>query len=93
MDYLINLGTNASILYMMMPKDNRWKYYFPSLDTFDWIKVVWIKFITTIFLILSICYSLTWKENTRGKIIEDLSVKWIKYKKNYFGISKVEKFH
>jgi hypothetical protein len=71
--------------------DNHWEPYFFGLNTIEWPRAQWINFVVLSSITLTICSQLTYNTNTQERIINELSTKWIWYKKDYCRISRGEK--
>jgi hypothetical protein len=69
----------------------QWKPYFFGLDTVRWNKAQWLNFVVLTYLEFTICPQLKFDSNTKGRIINDLAVQWIWFRKYYFRISRGEK--
>jgi hypothetical protein len=76
MEIIEIIDNNATLLYMQVLVNNHWNYYYPGLNTFEWIMAQWIKFIAETFITFSIREQPTYDKDTQGRIINELSVKW-----------------
>jgi hypothetical protein len=88
---ILKIDNQATILYLFVLIDFQWNPYFPGLNTIEWYKAKWLNFVVLTHLKFIICPPLTFEANTTGRIINDLAIQWIWYRKHYFRICRGEK--